>query len=130
MAIDITTPLVTFDDVKVNASHLSRLTPDEINPVIEDVHIVFIQEYLQRWRNNSLIVGKLKVIEKYLVQHMLTLNIRRPDSESIPGMSKSISVPKDQDLDQTEYGQMARKIAEKIPLAWANDDKPASLVIY
>lgn len=128
--MDYMNALVTASEVKINANHLKFVDDNTINTVIDEVHISFIAQYLPRFASNQIMLGKLKLIEKLLTQHMLTLNVRRADSESIPGMSKSISVPKDQDLDQTEYGQMARKLAEKIPLDWANDDKPASLVIY
>lgn len=130
MVINPADSLVTPTDVRVNANHLKKVDDDTLKAVIEEMHVVFIQEALTRMQNNSLLVSKLKVVEKYLSQHTATLNVRRADSEGVAGMSKSISVPKDQDLDQTEYGQMARKIANDIPLDWASDDLPASVVIY
>lgn len=122
---------VTPEEVKVNANHLA-FVPDEIlESVIQDVYTVYIGDYAVRWKNNASRLAKLKVIEKLLAQHMATLNVRRADSESAAGMSKSISVPKDKDLDQTEYGQMAKRLAKNLGLDWANDDLlPASIVIY
>lgn len=124
------TPLVTAANVKVNAKHLNSASESDLTSVIADVHTIFIEDYVAKWINEEDKIRKLTVIEKLLAQHMATLNVRRADSESIAGMSKSISVPKDQDLDQTEYGQMARKMAQKLGLDWATDDKPACLRIY
>lgn len=128
--MDITEPLVTSSEVKLNARHLSNVPTDELEAVIADVHVVFIQDGLAKFGGNVATVSKLKVIEKFLVQHVATLNIRRADSESVAGMSKSVSVVKDKDLDQTEYGQMAKKIAKDIPLTWAIDEKPACVRIF
>ena len=98
--------------------------------VLNDVHILFIDDYAIKWADEPSKIAKLTVIEKLLAQHMATLNVRRADSESVAGMSKSVSVAKDQDLNQTEYGQMARKMAGKLGMDWANEDQPASLVIF
>jgi len=128
--MDVSLPLVFPEDVKINAKHLSKIEDAELEAVILEMHIVFIQEALVKFKNSSTIIAKLKVIEKYLAQHTATLNVRRADSEGVAGMSKSISVVKDKGLEQTEYGQMAKKIAQSIPLNWALDDKPASVVVY
>ena len=122
--------LVTPNDVRLNANHLKKVKDEVLVSVIEDVHVLFIADYERKFKNKPSIQAKLKIIEKLLTQHMATLNVRRADSESVAGMSKSINVPKGQDLDQTEYGQMAKKLAKEIPLDWASDDQPASVVIY
>ena len=122
--------LVTPNEVRLNANHLKRVSDEVLVSVIADVHVIFIADYERRFRNKPTIQAKLKVIEKLLSQHMATLNVRRADSESVAGMSKAVNVPKDKDLEQTEYGQMAKKLAKEIPLDWGSDDKPASVVIY
>ena len=128
--MDCNTILVTPNEVRMNARHLKNVPDDVLASVIEDVHVIFIEQYLNKYKNKPNTRAKLKVIEKLLSQHMATLNVRRADSESVAGMSKSISVPKGEDLAQTEYGQMAKKIANEIPLDWASSDMPASVVIY
>lgn len=130
MAIE--TPLVTIEEIKLNANHLKRVDDATLQSVIDDVHVMYIEQYYSRWQNDAFRVRKLKVIEKLLSQHLATLNVRRPDSESVQGLgSKSLSVPKDMDLDQTEYGQMAKRLAKKLGLDWASDDdSPACIRIY
>ena len=128
--MDITKSLVSASEVKINARHLKNVDDVELEVIIEEVHIAFIQDALAKHAGNTNTVSKLKIIEKYLAQHIATLNVRRADSESVAGMSKSISVIKDKDLEQTEYGQMAKKIAKSIPLDWALEGEPASVVIF
>lgn len=124
-------PLVTRDEVILNAGHLILVSEDAMNHIINSVHMVFIYDFYKKYQTRDGIPEKLKFVEELLVQHMATLNVRRADSESVPQMSKSISVPKDLDLDQTEYGQMAKKIGKQLGLSWASDqDEPASVVIY
>lgn len=128
--IDPLIPLVTPDEVRVNADHLRKVSDETLQAIIDEVHIVFIYPYLRRWRSQDDKVAQMKVVEKYLVQHTATLNVRRADSESIAaGISKSISVPKDLDLDQTEYGQMAKKIGKILGLDWSSKEI-ARLRIY
>lgn len=123
---------VTPAEVRINASHLKGVPDSDLEAVINDVYTMYIQRYADRWVNYPDRLARLKVIEKWLAQHLATINVRRADSESLQNVgSKSISVPKDMDLDQTEYGQMARKAGKDLGLDWANeDDKPACIRIY
>ena len=128
--MDVSQSLVTSAEVKQNAKHLEKVSDEVLSAVIGEMHVIFIQDFLSVYESDATKVAKLKVIEKYLSQHTATLDVRRADSEGVAGMSKAISVPKEQGLGLTEYGQMAKKIAKSIPLSWAIDDLPASLVIY
>lgn len=129
--MDFTAPLVTVQEVLVNATHLKAVSEADLEMIIQDVHMFYIYKYYRRWYNREDRVYSLKYLEKLLVQFTSTLNIRRADSESIPGMSKSLSVPKDLGLDQNEYGQMAKKLGKTLGLDWAtDDDEPACLRIY
>ena len=128
--MNVSLPLVTPAEVKQNAKHLEKVSDDVVSVIVSYMHVIFIQDALSIYADDATKVSKLKVIEKYLSQHTATLDVRRADSEGVAGMSKAISVPKEQGLGLTEYGQMAKKIAKSIPLSWAIDDLPASLVIY
>ena len=121
---------LTPNEVRINANHLKRVDDETLQTCIDEAYTLFIADFERRYTNRPAMIDKLKIVAKYLAQHIATLNVRRADSESIGGMSKSISVPKDKDLEQTEYGQMAKKIAKNIPLPWATDDLPAGVVIY
>lgn len=113
-------------DVRINANHLRKVSDEILEACINEMHIIYIADYVGLYDSD-----KLAVIEKYLAQHLATLNIRRPDTEGLTGMmNKSITVARDQGLDQTEYGQMARRIAKQIGLEWGNDDKKAELKIF
>jgi len=124
--------LVVPGDVRVNADHLKFMSDEDLAVVIQDVHIMFIYKYAIKWKNNMVNIGKLTVIERLLSQHFATLNVRRADSESIPGMSKSITVPKGKDLDQTEYGQMAKNLGKILGLDWSDENEKgtAEVVIF
>lgn len=126
---ETTIGLIEPRHVRVNANHLKNVDDDTLISVIEDVHVGFIAPYVSRLQSSALKYQQLALVEKLLAQHMATINIRRADSESIAGMSKSVSVTKGMDLEQTEYGQMAKKLAKELGLDWAYDRK-ANLVIY
>jgi hypothetical protein len=95
---------------------------------ISDAHELYIAPYGQGKNSVS-----LEIVERYLATHLATLNIRRPDSENLSGVgSKSVSVPKGEDLAQTEYGQTAKKLAKQLGLDWATADgtQRASVTVY
>lgn len=122
---------ITPAEVRLNANHLKRVDDETLSAVISDVDIAFISFYSEKWAGDAAKLAKLNVAAKFLAQHIATLNVRRPDSEGLGGMSKSLSVAKDMALDQTEYGQMAKKIGKMLGCSWASeDDKPASVVIF
>lgn len=117
--------LTTPQKVRMNANHLKNISTEVLQACIDEMHILYIADYMSAFP-----LEKLAIIEKYLAQHLATLNRRRADSENIGGMSKNISVPKGEDLRQTEYGQMAKKTAKSIGLPWGNDTELATVKIY
>jgi hypothetical protein len=120
--------LTTLERVRLNAAHLRQVPDDTLNLCIEDAYTVYIAPYTAHFY-----VTSLEVVERYLAIHFATLNIRRPDNENLTGVgSKSVNVPKGEDLEQTEYGQTAKKLAKQLGLDWAEsaDLKKASVKIY
>jgi hypothetical protein len=120
--------LTTIERVRLNAAHLRQVPDDTLNLCIEDAHEMYIAPHLGKVGN-----VKLEIIERFLAIHFATLNIRRPDNENLTGVgSKSVNVPKGEDLEQTEYGQTAKKLAKQLGLDWAEsaDLKKASVKIY
>lgn len=125
--------LVTPAQVRVNAKHLTvrKVSDEELQSVIDDVHILYIADYANKWSGQASTMSKLGVIEKLLSQHMATINVRRADTEIVAGMHKTVTVPKGLDLDQTEYGQLAKRLGKDLGMSWASDDSErGSLVIY
>lgn len=122
--------LTNIERVKLNAKHLERVSDRTLQLCIDDAHEIYIKPYLSSFTGGQ--ENSLETVERYLAIHLATLNIRRPDSESLAGMTKSISLPKDEGLSLTEYGQTAKKLASQLGLKWAMSDglKPASVGIY
>lgn len=98
------------EDVRKIARHLKLLSDDDLTQSIRDAEAWYIKKVKRKTGDTELI----DMLTRYLAAHYATINLRRPDSQSLDGMNKSISVPKDMGLEQTEYGQMAKDIMDEL----------------
>ncbi|MGY4689341.1 DUF4054 domain-containing protein [Salibacterium sp. K-3] len=99
----------TVDNVKAIASHLKSLSDSDIQMYIDDAkmevdELGVAEKYHER-------------LQRYLVAHYASLNIRRPEARSFEGASVSYKGPREttygSGMNMTEYGQEYQRLLRK-----------------